>query len=66
MLWPVTGADDLDGLDDIPCGWHYWRGVSGLFYARRKLSSPPVVLRAETLDGLRRRVLEYLAARERP
>jgi hypothetical protein len=57
---------ELDDLDDIPCGWHYWRGVSGLFYARRKLSSPPVVLRAETLDGLRKQVLEYLAARERP
>jgi hypothetical protein len=57
---------DLGDQDDVPCGWHYWRGVSGLFYARRKLSSPPVVLRAETLDGLRKQVLEYLAARERP
>ena len=66
MLQPVTGPDDLAELDDIPCGWHYWRGVSGLFYARRKLSSPPVVLRAETLDGLRKQVLEYLAAREPP
>jgi hypothetical protein len=57
---------EVDDLGDIPRGWHYWRGVFGLFYARRKLSSPPVVLRAETLDGLRKQVLEYLAARERP
>jgi hypothetical protein len=53
---------DLDALEDIPPGWHYWRGVSGLFYARRVRSSPPIVLRAETLDGLREQVREYVAA----
>ena len=57
---------DPGDLDDIPCGWHYWRGVSGLFYARRKLSSPPVVLRAESLDELRAKIKEYLAERRLP
>jgi hypothetical protein len=26
--------------------WHVWRGVSGLVYARRPRSSPPLVVRA--------------------
>jgi hypothetical protein len=47
-------------------GWQVWYGVSGHFYARRMLSSPPVVLRAETMDDLRNRVKEYLASDERP
>jgi hypothetical protein len=27
--------------------WHVWCGVSGLLYARRSLSSPPIVLAFE-------------------
>ncbi len=37
-------------LDDVErefSGWHCWKGISGLVYARRLLSSPPVVVRAE-------------------
>jgi hypothetical protein len=34
-----------------PC-WHAWAGVAGWFYARRPRTSPPKVVRAETLDGL--------------
>lgn len=26
-------------------GWEAWRGVSGLLYVRRRMTSPPVVLR---------------------
>jgi hypothetical protein len=59
----MTGPD-LTALENNPCGWHYWRGVSGMYYARRKLSSPPVVLRAQTLDELRDQVREYLASKE--
>jgi hypothetical protein len=33
--------------------WHVWRGVSGLLYARRPLSSPPVVVRATDAEDLR-------------
>ena len=61
----ITGEGDLDDLEDIPPGWHYWRGVSGLFYGRRKKSSPPIVFRAENLDGLRQQVRDYLAERAR-
>ena len=32
--------------------WHCWKGVSGLVYARRLLSSPPMVARAETPAAL--------------
>ena len=33
--------------------WHVWRGVSGLVYARRPRTSPPVVLRGEDAMDLR-------------
>lgn len=33
--------------------WHVWRGVSGLVYARRPRTSPPVVVRAEDAVELR-------------
>jgi hypothetical protein len=33
--------------------WHVWRGVSGLLYARRPLTSPPVVVRATDVGHLR-------------
>lgn len=35
--------------------WHAWAGVlAGNLYARRPGTSPPLVVRAVTLDGLRR------------
>jgi hypothetical protein len=52
--------------DDIPWGWEHWRGVTGTWYARRTKSSPPIVLRAESLTDLREQVREYLAAQGRP
>jgi hypothetical protein len=48
------------GLGDEMHAWHYWRGVSGLYYARRKLSSPPVVLRGKTLEELREQVAAHV------
>jgi hypothetical protein len=33
--------------------WHLWRGVSGLLYARRPRTSPPVVVRGENVADLR-------------
>ena len=41
--------------------WEIWQGVSGLWYARRRGSSPPVVLKALTSLALADRVLDYLA-----
>jgi hypothetical protein len=57
----MTDPDDLER--EFPA-WHWWKGVSGLFYARRVKSSPPVVLRAETLDELKKLVREHIAARQ--
>jgi hypothetical protein len=46
--------------EEVPDWWRpyaaefpYWRGVSGLLYARRPFSSPPVVVRATDVDDLR-------------
>ena len=37
-------------------GWECWKGVSGLFYARWRRSTPPVVVRASTPDALARKI----------
>ena len=56
----MSGDDDLER--EFPC-WHWWRGVSGLYYVRRVKSSPPIVLRAESKDELVGKVRVYLAER---
>lgn len=33
----------------LPQGWDCFRGVSGILYARRKKSSPPVIVRGATV-----------------
>lgn len=33
-------------------GWHIWRGVAGLWYARLLKHSPPVVLSDRSIEGL--------------
>ena len=41
---------------DYP-GWQAWPGVlAGVVYARRAQSSPPMVVRAVTPDGLRQQI----------
>jgi hypothetical protein len=44
-------ADGRTHWMPIP-GWHCWEGVNGLWYGRRILTSPPVVLRAESPSQL--------------
>ena len=34
-------------------GWHCWRGLGGIWYARRTWISPAVIIRARSLDALR-------------
>jgi len=44
--------------------WHAWSGVlGGLLYARRPRTSPPLVVRSATVDGLRQAIED--AERER-
>ena len=40
-------------------GWECWRGVSGILYVRRRMTSPPVVLRDVTGEGLARQIREW-------
>lgn len=42
--------------------WHIWQGVAGWWYARRRKTSPPVVVKAQDLAGLR----EELVKQARP
>jgi len=55
----MEGEQVRDLAADFP-GWHVWAGVTGVLYARRLKSSPPVVLRDATVPGLRARVRAYL------
>jgi len=48
----------------IPEGWYVWRGLHGLFYARRPRSSPPLVARAATEEELPAAISKVLADRE--
>ena len=43
---------------DYP-GWRVWLGVSSLWYARRVLSSPPVIVRAANPTELREAISEH-------
>jgi hypothetical protein len=40
--------------------WHMWKGISGLWYASRRGSSPPVVVRGEDLVDLRDEIRRWL------
>ena len=53
------GANPDEGLPawwpyaaELP-GWHVWRGINGLVYARLLNSSPPLVVRGEDAVDLR-------------
>jgi hypothetical protein len=67
--------DHLSGVGDPPRwwpyareypGWHVWEGVSGLLYARRPRTSPPMVVRTGSgADGLRGEIQAAENARRR-
>ena len=54
-------AIDLSGIRRDYPAWHPWQGVTGLLYARRPKSSPPIVRRDTSLDGLRRQLAAWEA-----
>lgn len=45
--------------------WEFWQGVSGLYYARLRGSSPPVILKAACSLDIADRVLLYLSCPDR-
>jgi hypothetical protein len=36
--------------------WHVWRGVNDVFYASRRMTSPPIVVRGEDAEDLRKSI----------
>jgi hypothetical protein len=62
---PVTGCGEAaePTLEDVwrefPA-WEVWQGIAGLCYARKLLTSPPVVLRAEDPTDLRDQIRGWL------
>jgi hypothetical protein len=62
----MTAPDqDLDEIRGEFPHWHVWRGIAGILYARRMLSSPPRVVRAETPAQLHAAILAETARRPR-
>jgi hypothetical protein len=55
---PAT-HDPLTALRGQFPRWEAWVGVSGILYARRRLTSPPAVLRDVTGEGLARQIREW-------
>ena len=43
----------------LPRGWECWTGVGGMLYARRRNSTPPIVLRSASAADLARQVGEH-------
>ena len=57
-------ASALARVDRDYPGWHAWPAVlAGLLYARRPRSTPPLVVRSVTTEGLRQAIED--AERER-
>jgi hypothetical protein len=48
-----TAEPTLEDVDREWPRWHCWKGVSGLLYASRSLTSPPAVVRGEDATDLR-------------
>lgn len=44
-------------------GWHFWKGVSGMVYARWLKSSPPIVVRGEDWTDLRDEIRREISRR---
>lgn len=56
----MSGDPTKEDLQREFPGWHIWVGIAGLKYARKPLTSPPVVLRGEDWMDLRDQVNGYL------
>jgi hypothetical protein len=56
----ATGEPTLADIEAEFPGWHAWKGIAGLCYARKMLSSPPVVIRAEDAVDLRDQIRGWL------
>ena len=52
----MTLDDEFIELKDAYPRWRFWRGVNGLKYAARRRTSPAVVKRSESVEGLRAEV----------
>jgi hypothetical protein len=51
--------DPLSPLRGKFPGWEAWVGVGGILYVRRRMTSPPVVFRAETAGDLATQMHEH-------
>ena len=45
--------------------WHTWKGIAGLLYARRNMTSPPVLVRDENATELLAQIRSWEATHRR-
>ncbi len=50
---PAATTDALDAITEDYPHWSTWRGIAGLVYARRRRSTPALVVRSISVAGLR-------------
>jgi hypothetical protein len=61
----MSAAEPTDGeMRATFPGWEVWKGICGLWYARRLLSNPPVVVRGEDLTDLRDQIRDEEGRRQ--
>ena len=54
----------LAGIEREWPRWHCWKGISGLVYASRAMTSPPAVLRDENTTELLAQIKSWEATHE--
>ena len=56
---PYTAEPSLEDVAREFPRWHTWKGICGLLYASRRLTSPPAVMRAEDPQDLRDQIVGW-------
>jgi hypothetical protein len=67
-LTPARHSAAEPALDDVRAmfpHWEVWTGIAGLVYARKLLTSPPMVARAENPAGLIASIYAEIGRRSR-
>lgn len=58
--FPKWEPRSLEEIEREFAGWHAWRGISKLYYARLLMSSPAVVVEGEDFIDLRDQIIKWI------
>jgi len=60
----MNSADDEAQIADEFPDWEAWQGIEGLWHARIRGATPPVMIHGEDVVDLRDQIIEYLRRAE--